>query len=128
MSLLIRYAVGLLGVLLFMGGGAFAWRHYVAEPYREAGRAEVRAKLMPVLQKATDQLNQNAEAFKQIEGYMVKIKADDTKLKKQVEAAQGVNAKRKIVEVERIKYIDRVVLTGATECERTKDAIRQVLR
>ena len=80
------------------------------------------------LQKATDQLNQNIETFRQIEGYMVKIKADDTKLKQQVVAAQGANSKRKVVEVERVKYIDRVVLAGATECERTKDAIRQVLR
>ena len=128
MNLLIRYAAGLIGILVFMGGGAVAWRHYVAEPYREAGRAEVRAKLLPALQKATDQLNQNTETFKQIEGYMVTIKAVDTKLKQQVVLAQGANSKRKVVEVERVKYIDRVVLTGATECERTKDAIRQVLR
>lgn len=128
MNILIRYAIYALIAAFVVGGGLVAWQRLVAGPYREEGRAEVRAKLLPILKTATDQLIRDVVAFKQIEGYMLKIKADSEKIGKQVATAQTANSARRGAEKTRIEYIDRVVLTGSSECERTKDAIRQVLR
>ena len=122
--LLNRYVLGLIGALALMAGGYWAWEHYVAAPYRAEGRAE----MVPTIERQTAQLQADVEAFKQIESSMLEIKANSEKLKKQVAAAQAANAGRKAIETTRIEYIDRIVPTGNTECERTTDAISKGLR
>lgn len=122
--LLNRYVLIALGSLALMAGGYFAWQHYVAEPYRAQGREQMR----PTIEALVKQLEADVAGFKVIEGYMLDIKANNEKLKKQVEIAQKANANRKSVEASRVEYIDRIVPTGNTECERTTDAIKKGLR
>ena len=122
--LLNRYVLIALGSLALMAGGYFAWQHYVAEPYRAQGREQMR----PTIEALVKQLESDVAGFKAIEGYMLDIKANNEKLKKQVEIAQKANANRKSVEASRVEYIDRIVPTGNTECERTTDAIKKGLR
>ena len=120
----IKPLISLLASLALMTGGYFAWQHFVAEPYRAEGRME----MVPALEAATKQLEATAVALKQVEGYMLVIKQNSDKLKRQVEAAQKANAARKTTETVRTEHIDRVVPVGNTECERTADAIKKVLR
>ena len=122
--LLNRYVIGVIASLALAAGGYFAFQHYVAEPYRAQGRLE----MVPALVSATNQLERDIEAFKRIEAAMLELKAGSDRLKKQIAIAQAANANRRVVETTRIEYIDRIVPTGNTECERTTDAIKKVLR
>lgn len=122
--LLNRYVLIALGSLALMAGGYFAWQHYVAEPYRAQGREQMR----PTIEALVKQLESDVAGFKAIEGYMLEIKANSAKLKKQVEFAQKLNANRSAQEKTRVEYIDRIVPSGNTECERTSDAIAKGLR
>lgn len=103
---------------------AFAGKH----AYDNGKRAEGRAEMLPTIQRGIDQLKADTEAFKQIETSMLEIKANSAKLKKQVEFAQKLNANRNAQEKTRVEYIDRIVPSGNTECERTTDAIKKGLR
>ena len=119
-SFLIRALISVVVSLALMAGGIFAWHRFV-ESYRAEGRAEMKAKLQPQLDSCNAALAESAKA-------MAALKANSDKLKTQVAAAQTANAGRRTVEKTRIEYIDRIVPTGNTECERTSDAIKKVLR
>lgn len=119
-----RYTLIALGSIVLLANGYFAWQHYVAEPYRAQGRAEMR----PAIEVMGKQLANDVAAFKQIERYMSEIKASSEKLKKQVIAANATNATRRTTETTRVEYIDRIVPGGNTECERTSDAVLKGLR
>ena len=118
--LLNRFVIGLLVSLGLVAGGYFA-KHSYDNGKREEGRAEMKAKLQPQIDSAVAALAESSKA-------MAALKESSEKLKKQAEAEQTANAGRRTVEKTRIEYIDRVVPTGATECERTSDAIKKVLR
>lgn len=113
--------LALLAILAALG---FAGKH----AYDSGKRAEGRMEMIPAIATLTKQLESDVEAFGKINGYMLEIKAGSDRLKKQVTAAQTANTGRRTVEKTRIEYIDRIVPTGATECERTSDAIKKVLR
>ena len=123
-ALLLPYVLYAIGAAAIIGGVYFAWQHFVAGPYRAEGRAE----MVPTIERTNKQLNADTEAFKEIEKAFGAIKENSERLKKQVAAAQTANAGRRTVEKTRIEYIDRIVPTGETECLRTSDAIRKVLR
>ena len=122
--LLNRYVIGVIASLALAAGGYFAWQHYVAGPYRAQGRLE----MVPALVSATNQLERDIAAFKEVDAAFAVIKKDGERVKRQIAIAQAANANRRTIETTRIEYIDRVVPTGNTECERTTDAIKKVLR
>ena len=122
--LLNRYVLSLVASLAFAAGSYFAWQHYVAGPYRAQGRAE----MLPTLASATTQLDHDTAAFGEIAKALGSIKENSERLKKQALRAQQVKIVRQEVEKTRIEYIDRIVPAGDTECERTSDAIKKVLR
>ena len=96
--------------------------------YDHNKQAEGRAQLAPLIAKMSDQLKADVAAFETITVQMNAIKADSERLKSRVAQALLINGKRQVIERDRIQYIDRVQPQGATECERTTDAIKQVLR
>ena len=122
--LLNRYVIGLIGSLALMAGVYFAWQHFVAAPYRAEGRAE----MVPTIERSTNQLKADTEAFKTIEKAFGEFNENSDRLKKLAAQAQKVKIVRQEVEKTRVKYIDRLVPTGATECERTADVITKALR
>ena len=126
--LLNKYVAYFLAAIVITASVYFAWEHYVAKPYIEQGKAIGRADMLPTIETLKLRLDSDIEAFKAIEASMQKIKANSEKLKAQVVAAQASNGKRKVAEKTRIEYIDRVVLVGATECEKTADAVAKVFR
>ena len=126
--LLNRYVLAFVGIAAMALGIMLAWSRFVAEPYREEGRAEVSAKLLPVLAKAKGQLDADVEAFAKVTAALELLKANGERLKKQSAQAQKVKIVRQEVERTRIEYIDRLVPTGATECERVTDVIEKALR
>ena len=99
----------------------FAGKHGYDNGKRAEGRAEVTANLQPQLDSAVAALVESQEA-------MAVLKKDGERLKQLAAQAQKVKIVRQDVERTRIEHIDRVVLTGNTECERTSDAIKKVLR
>ena len=105
-------------------GAYFAWQHYVAAPYRAQGREE----MLPVINKLTAQLDDDVKAFAAIEASMRAIKQNSEKLKQQVARAVSINAERNKAEATRVATIEAIAPTGATECERTDDAITRALR
>ena len=100
---------------------AFAGKQGYDNGKRAEGRAEITAKLQPQLDSANAALAESVKA-------MAVLKASSDKLQKQTEAAQTANTGRRTIEKTRIEYIDRIVPAGNTECERTSDAIKKVLR
>ncbi|MBM6707094.1 hypothetical protein H6A68_08630, partial [Bifidobacterium pullorum subsp. saeculare] len=58
------------GSLALMTGGYFAWQHYVAEPYRQQGRVEMR----PTIELLSKQLQSDQAAFNEIAASMQAIK------------------------------------------------------
>lgn len=126
--LLNRYVLGLIGVAALSLLSLFAWSHFVAEPYREAGRAQGRSELLPTLKTATAQLDRDTAAFGEITKAFAVLKANSERLRTQAAQAQKVKIVRQEVEKTRVEYIDRFAPAGDTECERTTDAIKRVLR
>ena len=118
--LLNRYTVGFIGVLAVVAALALGW-YQLKEKYREEGRAEVRAELLP-------QLEADKKAFDQIAASMLTIKANSERIKKSVAIAQAANSARQKQETTRVATIEAIAPTGATECERTDDAITRALR
>ena len=118
--LLNRWVIGLVASLVLMAGGYFAWQR-VVEGYRAEGRAEMKAKMQPQLDSAIAALAESQKA-------MAALKENSERLKGQAAQAQKVKIVRQDVEKARIADIDRIVPTGATECDRTSDAIKKVLR
>lgn len=118
--LLNRYTVGFIGVLAVVAALALGW-YQLKEKYREEGRAEVRAELLP-------QLEADKKAFDQIAASMLTIKANSERIKKSVAIAQAANATRQKQETTRVAAIEAIQPKGETECERTDDAITRALR
>ena len=118
--LLNRWVIGLVASLVLIAGGYFAWQR-VVEGYRAEGRAEMKAKMQPQLDSAVAALAESQKA-------MAVLKENSERLKQLAAQAQKVKIVRQGVEKTRIEYIDRIVPTGATECDRTSDAIKKVLR
>jgi cell pole-organizing protein PopZ len=114
----------IVGTVLLLGGGYFAWQHYVAEPYRQQGRVEMR----PTIELLSKQLQSDQAAFNEIAASMQVIKAKSEEMKKAVALAEKANANRKNQEAARVEYIDRLVPVGNTECERVTDVIAKGLR
>jgi len=112
------------GSLALMTGGYFAWQHYVAEPYRQQGRVEMR----PTIELLSKQLQSDQAAFNEIAASMQAIKDASERMKKATALAEKANANRKSQEVARVEYIDRLVPVGNTECERVTDVIKKGLR
>ena len=112
------------GSLALMTGGYFAWQHYVAEPYRQQGRVEMR----PTIELLSKQLQSDQAAFNEIAASMQAIKDASERMKKATALAEKTNANRKTQEVARVEYIDRLVPVGNTECERVTDVITKGLR
>jgi len=119
-----RYVLYVIGSLALMTGGYFAWQHYVAAPYREQGRAEMR----PTIELLSKQLQSDQAAFNEIASHMQAIKDASERMKKATALAEKANANRKSQEVARVEYIDRLVPVGNTECERVTDVIKKGLR
>ena len=119
-----RYVLYVVGSLALMAGGYFAWQHYVAEPYRQQGRAEMR----PTIELLSKQLQSDQAAFNEIAGHMQAIKDASERMKKATALAEKANTDRKTKEVARVEYIDRLVPVGNTECERVTDVITKGLR
>ena len=119
-----RYVLYVVGSLALMTGGYFAWQHYVAEPYRQQGRAEMR----PTIELLSKQLQSDQAAFNEIAGHMQAIKDASERMKKATALAEKANTDRKTKEVARVEYIDRLVPVGNTECERVTDVITKGLR
>ena len=119
-----RYVLYVVGSLALMTGGYFAWQHYVAAPYREQGRAEMR----PTIELLSKQLQSDQAAFNEIASHMQAIKDASERMKKATALAEKANANRKAQEVARVEYIDRLVPVGNTECERVTDVITKGLR
>ena len=126
--LLNRYVLGFLGIAAMALGVMLAWSRFVAEPYREEGRVEVRDKLLPVLAKAKGQLDADVEAFAKVTAALEALKANSERLKKQASQAQKVKIVRQEVEKVRVEVIEKIVPAGATECERVTDVIEKALR
>ena len=123
-ALLLPYVLYAIGAAAIIGGVYFAWQHFVAGPYRAEGRAE----MVPTIARSTNQLKADTEAFKTIEKAFGEINENSDRLKKLAAQAQKVKIVRQEVEKTRVEYIDRLVPTGATECERTADVITKALR
>ena len=123
-ALLLPYVLYAIGAAAIIGGVYFAWQHYVAAPYRAEGRLE----MVPALVSATNQLERDIVAFKEVDAAFAVIKKDGERVKKQIAIAQAANANRRTIETTRIADFDRIVPTGNSECERTSDAIKKVLR
>lgn len=119
-----RYVLYVIGSLALMTGGYFAWQHYVAAPYREQGRAEMR----PTIELLSKQLQSDQAAFNEIAASMQALKAKSEEMKKATALAEKANANRKAQEVARVEYVDRLVPVGNTECERVTDVITKGLR
>ena len=119
-----RYVLYVAGSLALMTGGYFAWQHYVAEPYRQQGRVEMR----PTIELLSKQLQSDQAAFNEIAASMQAIKDASERMKKATALAEKANANRKTQEVARVEYIDRLVPVGNTECERVTDVITKGLR
>jgi len=119
-----RYVLYVVGSLALMAGGYFAWQHYVAEPYRQQGRVEMR----PTIELLSKQLQSDQAAFNEIAASMQAIKDASERMKKATALAEKANANRKTQEVARVEYIDRLVPVGNTECERVTDVITKGLR
>jgi len=119
-----RYVLYVVGSLALMTGGYFAWQHYVAEPYRQQGRVEMR----PTIKLLSKQLQSDQAAFNEIAASMQAIKDASERMKKATALAEKANANRKTREVARVEYIDRLVPVGNTECERVTDVITKGLR
>jgi len=119
-----RYVLYVIGSLALMTGGYFAWQHYVAEPYRQQGRVEMR----PTIELLSKQLQSDQAAFNEIAASMQAIKDASERMKKATALAEKANANRKTQEVARVEYIDRLVPVGNTECERVTDVITKGLR
>lgn len=119
-----RYVLYVVGSLALMTGGYFAWQHYVADPYREQGRVEMR----PTIELLSKQLQSDQAAFNEIAASMQAIKDASERMKKATALAEKANANRKTQEVARVEYIDRLVPVGNTECERVTDVITKGLR
>ena len=119
-----RYVLYVAGSLALMTGGYFAWQHYVAAPYREQGRVEMR----PTIELLSKQLQSDQAAFNEIAASMQAIKDASERMKKATALAEKANANRKTQEVARVEYIDRLVPVGNTECERVTDVITKGLR
>ena len=119
--LLNRYVFGFIGVTALALASMFAWSHLVAEPYRAQGRAEMKAKMQPQLDGAVAALAESAKA-------MAVLKANSERLKQQAAQAQRVKIVRQDVEKTRVEIIEKFVPVGDTECARTSDAIKRVLR
>ena len=118
---IVMYVVGSLAL---MTGGYFAWQHYVAAPYREQGRVEMR----PTIELLSKQLQSDQAAFNEIAASMQALKAKSEEMKKATALAEKANANRKAQEVARVEYVDRLVPVGNTECERVTDVITKGLR
>ena len=118
---IVMYVVGSLAL---MTGGYFAWQHYVAEPYRQQGRVEMR----PTIELLSKQLQSDQAAFNEIAASMQALKAKSEEMKKATALAEKANANRKAQEVARVEYVDRLVPVGNTECERVTDVITKGLR
>ena len=119
-----RYVLYVVGSLALMTGVYFAWQHYVAAPYREQGRAEMR----PTIELLSKQLQSDQAAFNEIAASMQALKAKSEEMKKATALAEKANANRKAQEVARVEYVDRLVPVGNTECERVTDVITKGLR
>ena len=119
-----RYVLYVVGSLALMTGGYFAWQHYVAEPYRQQGRVEMR----PTIELLSKQLQSDQAAFNEIAASMQAIKDASERMKKATALAEKANANRKAQEVARVEYVDRLVPVGNTECERVTDVITKGLR
>ena len=122
--LLNRYVFGLVASVALMAGIYFAWERFVADPYREQGREA----MLPTLAKAKAQLDRDVEAFAKVTAALELLKADSERLKRLAAQAQKVKILRQEVEKTRVEYVERLVPTGATECERTADVISKALR
>jgi len=122
--LLNRYVLGLIGVIALTAAGYFAWQHYVAAPYRAQGRAEVQ----PLIDQQAKQLDSDKAAFDDIAKYMLAIKANADRIRASIAAAKKANADRSASEATRVAAIEAILPAGATECERTEDAITRMLR
>ena len=114
--LLNRYVLGFIGVLAVVAGLTLGW-YQLKEKYRNEGRAE----LLP-------QLEADKKAFDQIAASMLVIKQNSEKIKQQVARAASINATRNKAETARVATIEAIQPAGATECERTDDAITRALR
>lgn len=51
--LLLKYGAGAIGIICMALAVWWAWGHYIAEPYREQGRIEVRKELQPKIDNLT---------------------------------------------------------------------------
>ena len=108
-------------LFVVLAGLGFAGKHGYDNGKRAEGRAEVTAKLQPKLDIAVAALAESQKA-------VTALKENSERLKQLAAQAQKVKIVRQGVEKTRIEYIDRIVPTGATECDRTSDAIKKVLR
>lgn len=127
--LLNKYVLGALAIAaLLFGFWLYVWNPYVAEPYREQGRAQMKAEMLPIIEAQSKRLDADIAAFKEIEINFRKISENSERLKKQAAQAQKIKVIREQVEVARIEYIDRIAPSGETECQRMDDVISKALR
>ncbi len=124
----VKPLIGFLAIAAAMIGVYFAWEHYVAKPYIEQGKAIGRSEMLPTIENLKLRLDADIEAFQKINGYFVEINAGSARIQKQLDKANAQNATRVQATKARIEYIDRIVPVGATECEKTADAVAKVFR
>ena len=131
-AFLVKPVLGLLLAAALGAAGWFAWQHFVAAPYRTQGRIEGRAlerkALLPIIETQTKQLEADITAFKEIEKSFVLIKANSDRLVALAAEAQKVKIIRQTVEKEKVVYLDAIVPSGETACQRTDDVISKALR
>jgi hypothetical protein len=124
MNLLVLKATTLAVMAALVVGGAW----WTKQSYDNAKRAEGVAKVQPKLDAALDQLRNDTEAFISISKSMAALKENSKTLAKSVELSKTKNIERKKQETAQLAAIDLVPITGATSCEQTSNAIRDVFR
>lgn len=108
-------------IVLLLGG-------YVGHRLGSASGERVVSKMRAEVMAATAQHERDTEALQIANEGIERLKAASEQREQQLVEAMARNTQRQAKAVERVKYIERYVPTGATECERTSDAITEALR
>ena len=123
--------MGSIATLVIYGGlalsviGTLGYAYYsFTEKHFKLGVASVK----PTIDKMKAQLDADTAAFNTITTSFAAVKAAGKRRDEALVLAELANKNRRTVEVKRIEYIDRIVPTGDTECLKTSDAIKKVLR
>ena len=123
--------MGSIATLVIYGGlalsvvGTLGYAYYsFTEKHFKLGIASVQ----PKIDSMKNQLDADTAAFNTITASFATVKAAGKRRDAALVLAEQGNKNRRTVEAARIEYIDRIVPTGDTECLKTSDAIKRVLR